>query len=88
MVKLAVYCYTPFWLAGAIYILLFVSPTLVWVVWLVGALYSIYLLWLGAPILARTPSDKTPIFVGAAALIGVVVTWLLLYLAFRIGFGF
>jgi hypothetical protein len=82
--KLAVYCFTPFWLAGAIWILLFVSYSLISLVWLLGAVYGVYLLWVGAPIVMRTASDKTPIFVGAAAVISIVVVWLLWFIVGRI----
>ena len=34
-----------------------------------------FLLWIGMPILMKTPADKTPIFVGAA--VGI---WVVLYI--------
>lgn len=63
--KLAIYSGTGFWL-GAVGLIL--SG---WLWLLIGAGLAGYLLWVGTPILMKTPSDKTPIFVGAG--VGILV---------------
>jgi len=72
-IKLAVYSGTAYWV-GAIGLIL--SPWL-WVV--IGLAYAGFLLWVGTPILMKTATDKTPVFVGAA--VGI---WLVLYIILNV----
>jgi hypothetical protein len=71
--KLAVYSYTPAWVAGILMIL----PVLGMLVFL-GALYGIYLLYLGLPRLMRNPPEKsagyTALIVVCAIVIGFVIS--------------
>lgn len=67
--KLTIYSGTAYWV-GAVGLIL--SPWL-WLV--VGVGYAGYLLWVGTPILMKTASDKTPVFVGAT--VGI---WVVLYI--------
>ena len=69
--KLAVYSFTPVWLAGVFLLL----PGLRFLV--LTGFYGAYLLWLGLPQLIKTPEQKSP---GFAFLI-VACACLLLYLA-------
>ena len=79
--KLAVYSGTAYWV-GSVGLIL--SPWL----WLVlGVGYAGYLLWVGTPILMRTAADKTPIFVGAAVGIWVVLYIILNMISQRIIFS-
>jgi hypothetical protein len=70
--KVAVYSYTPAWVAGALNIL----PAL-GVLALIGALYGLYLLYLGLPRLMKCPPDKaigyTAVVVVCAVVISVVI---------------
>ena len=71
--KLAVYSFTPAWLAG-IFLLL---PGLHFLVLL--GFYGLYILWCGLPRLAKVPDEMSPAFaiaiaVGAAALIYAAAT--------------
>ncbi len=70
--KVAVYAYTPVWVASIVTIL----PMLGFVV-LFAALYAIYLLYLGLPRVMRAPQDKaagyTAVVVIAAIVLGVVI---------------
>ena len=71
--KVAVYSYTPAWVAGVLQIV----PTL-GVLALLAALYGLYLLYLGLPILMKSPQDKavgyTVVVVICAIVLSVVVT--------------
>jgi len=66
--KLAVYSATPVWVAGVLQIL----PALGIVV-LLGALYSLYLLYLGLPRLMKCPPEKTVSYTGAVIACAVVM---------------
>ena len=79
--KLCIYACTAYWV-GAVGLIL--SPWL-WV--LLGAGYAGYLLWIGTPILMKTAADKTPIFVGAAVGILVVLFIVLNMIAQRVIFS-
>ena len=73
--KLAIYSATGYWV-GAVGLIL--SP---WLWLLIGVGLAGYLLWIGTPILMKTPADKTPLFVGATVGIWVVV-WTILNVVF------
>jgi hypothetical protein len=79
--KLAIYSGTAYWV-GAVGLIL--SPWL-WLV--IGVGYAGYLLWVGTPILMKTAADKTPIFVGAAVGIWVVLYIILNMIAQRVIFS-
>lgn len=70
--KVAVYSYTPAWIAGALQILPMLSLLAV-----IGALYGLYLLYLGLPRLMKCPQEKavgyTVIVVVCAIVITIVV---------------
>jgi hypothetical protein len=51
--KLVAYASTPIWVAGAAYLVLVLTPLTV-----LAALYSVYLAYLGMPILLKTPANK------------------------------
>jgi hypothetical protein len=79
--KLAIYSATAYWIA-AIGIIL--SP---WLWFALGLGYGGFLLWLGTPILMKTPADKTPVFVGAAVGIWVVIYIILNVIATKVVWG-
>ena len=79
--KLAIYSGTAYWV-GAVGLIL--SPWL-WLV--IGVGYAGYLLWVGSPILMKTAADKTPMFVGAAVGIWVVLYIILNMIAQRVIFS-
>jgi Yip1 domain len=72
-IKVAVYSYTPAWLAGVFQIL----PAL-GILGLLAALYGIYLLYLGLPLVMKSPPEKaagyTAIIVVCAVVLSIVVT--------------
>jgi uncharacterized membrane protein len=70
--KVAVYSYTPAWIAGALQIL----PAL-GVLGIIAALYGLYLLYLGLPALMKVPQEKaigyTAVVVVCAIVLSIVV---------------
>lgn len=72
-IKLAAYSYTPAWLAG----ILAIIPAL-GVLAIIGALYGLYLLYLGLPRLMKNPPDKsagyTALVVVCAIVVGFVIS--------------
>ncbi len=71
--KVAVYSYTPAWIAGLLLILPLLSPLSVLI-----SLYGIYLLYRGLPRLMKNPEEKstgyTAVVVICAIVVGVVIT--------------
>ena len=71
--KVAVYSYTPAWIAGVFNIL----PAL-GILGILGALYGIYLLYLGLPRLMKNPEEKsagyTAVTVIAAIVVGIIIS--------------
>lgn len=71
--KLAVYSYTPAWVAGILMIL-----PMLGILVLLAALYGIYVLYLGLPRLMRNPPEKsagyTALVVVCAIVIGIVIS--------------
>jgi hypothetical protein len=57
--KLAVYSYTPLWLAG----IFLLAPGLRFLV--LAGFYGAYLLWIGLPLLMQTPGPKVPAYAAA-----------------------
>ena len=71
--KVAVYSYTPAWVAGVLTIL-----TSLGILAIVAAFYGLYLLYLGLPVLMKNPKEKsagyTIVIVICAIVLGVVIT--------------
>ncbi len=71
--KLAAYSYTPSWVAG----IFGAIPVIGGIIMLVAGLYSLYLLYLGIPVLMRTPQDKvmgyTIVIVICAIIVSIVL---------------
>jgi len=71
--KLTVYAHTASWVAGVFLII----PLLGWLVTLVGAIYGIYLFYLGLPVMMKTPEQKVIPYMVVCALIVIVLSWAL-----------
>jgi hypothetical protein len=71
--QLAVYSYTPFWIAGALQIL-----PMLGIIALLAGLYGLYLLYLGLPRLMKCPQEKavvyTVVVVVCAIVLSVIIT--------------
>ena len=74
--KVVAYSYTAAWVAGVFIIL----PWLGWLVALAGAVYSIYLLYLGISPVMKNPPQKSAGYTGLVAVIAVVLQWLVVVL--------
>lgn len=85
--KVAVYSYTPAWVAGVLQIL----PMLGALAALVGGLYGLYLLYLGLPPLMKAPKDKaagyTVVVVVCAIVLSIVTTTLVAAVGFAGAMG-
>jgi hypothetical protein len=81
-IQLVVYAATPSYV-GAI---LNIIPSIGWLGMLAGGIYSIYLFYLGIPILKKTPEDKIPIYLIAIIVVLALVYWLLQMLLWRVCF--
>jgi len=67
--KVAVYSFTPGWIAGALHILTSLS-----LLALLAGLYGLYLLYLGLPRLMKCPQEKAVAYTVVAALCAIVLT--------------
>ena len=79
--KLVAYASTPVWVAGIVYVLIFLSPVVV-----LAALYAVYLFYVGLPLVMKTPYDQVVPFMVVAA-ITIVVIHIVLRLVLQV-FGF
>jgi hypothetical protein len=66
--KLAAYSYTAAWVAGVVMLM----PSLA-ILALLASLYGFYLLYLGLPILMKSPADKTIAYFAAVVVTAIVV---------------
>lgn len=71
--KLAAYSATPSWVAGIFTII----PIVGGIIALLGSLYGLYLLYLGVPVLMRTPQEKTMGYTIVIIVCAIVVALLL-----------
>jgi len=82
--QLVAYAFTAAWVAGIFNLIPFVGPLLS----LAGSLYSLYLFYLGAPVMRKCAPDKavgfTVVVVLCAIVAGTILSWLLFSLG---GFG-
>jgi len=69
--KLSAYSMTPSWVAGAFAII----PVLGWLIAILGGLYALYLFYLGAPVLMKTPESKTIGYTAVIVAIAVVIAF-------------
>jgi hypothetical protein len=86
--KVAAYARTPLWIFG----LLLLVPALTVVATVIGALYSVYLLWLGIPELMKAPKHRIPVYAfltvaAAAGLYGLIRILVEAILAMAFGFA-
>lgn len=85
--KTAAYAATGAWIGG----LLQVVPWFGWLLGLAGAVYSIYLLYLGLPHTMKAPPEKAAGYTAVTIIVAIILSWVLWSIvggiAFRGGFG-
>ena len=81
--KVAAYFPTALWVACAALVI----PVVGLLVVLVGFAYSLYLLYLGLPVLMKNPPDKTAPYFVVILLAAIVVFWLIATIARRVVYG-
>ena len=80
--KIAVYAYTPAWVAGVLNII----PALAMIA-MIAAIYSLYLLYLGIKDLKEPKEDKAAPYFIVVIIVGVVISFLVYYIVGTIAFG-
>lgn len=70
--KLVAYSMTPMWVAGVFNLI----PMLGFLV-LIGALYGVYLYYLGEPVLMKTPADKVIPYMVVSVVVIIIVSFVL-----------
>jgi len=78
--KLAAYAATPGWVAGIFIIVPFIG----WLVALAGAIYGLYVLYLGIPVLMRNPQEKTLVYAVSAIVVAILISLVLVWLRIAI----
>ena len=70
--KLSAYSMTAAWIGGIFYLLPFLA-----ILALIAALYTLYLFWVGLPILMKVPADKVVPYVVVIFVACIVVFWVM-----------
>jgi len=79
-IRLMVYASTPVYVGS---MLIFI-PYIGWLGSLAGAIYGIYLLYLGLPVIKKTPQDKAPGYLAAIVICVLVVYFVLQAILWRL----
>jgi len=69
--KVAVYANTPNWVASVLFIIPALSPIV-----MIASLYSLYLFYLGLPVLMETPKEKTVGYIIVVIIVSIIVFYL------------
>jgi hypothetical protein len=81
--KLVAYAYTPAWIAGVLNII----PVL-GILAILGGLYSIYVFYLGLPVMMKTPEAKVIPYMVVAAVVIIIVSFVMMAIAGVLTAGF
>jgi hypothetical protein len=80
-IKLSAYSATAAWVAGIFYLI----PGL-WLLAAIGGLYSLYLFYLGLPILMKAPADKVVTYMVVIIVSVIVLYWVTSFIVGRVMF--
>ncbi len=75
-IKLSAYASTAAWVAGIFYLI----PAL-WILAAIGGLYSLYLFYLGLPVLMKVPADKAATYLVVIVVSVIVLYWITSWIA-------
>ncbi len=75
--KLVAYAYTAAWLSGVFNLLPYFGTLIIFA----GAIYSIYLFYLGLPVLMKTPQDKVVVYMIVSAVVVIVIYFVIALIA-------
>jgi len=70
--KAVVYSWIPYWIAGVLYLVPYLSLAVIF-----ASFYSIYVFWIGLPVMMETPKDRATGYVIAVVVISTVVFFLM-----------
>ncbi len=71
--KLTAYAMTAAWVAGVFAVV----PLLGWLLVLLGSLYSLYLFYLGVPLLMKVPEQKVVGYTVVVVVVAIIIGWVL-----------
>jgi hypothetical protein len=80
--KVVAYSYTASWVGG----ILSLIPALS-VIGILFGLYSLYLLYLGLPVLMKSPADKAVGYTVVVVICTIIITWVIFFTVAALGFG-
>ena len=87
-IQLVVYAATPAYVGSILNII----PVIGWLGSIAGGIYSIYLFYLGIPVLKKTPEDKVPIYLIVIILVLIIIyaviqmiMWRVIFASFYLG---
>lgn len=79
--KVVAYSYTASWVAGILYLIPALS-----LLGILAGLYSLYLLYLGLPVLMKSPPEKAVGYTIVVIIVGIIVTWIIFAVVAALGF--
>ncbi|MBK5187893.1 MAG: YIP1 family protein [Gemmatimonadaceae bacterium] len=80
--KVVAYSYTASWIGG----ILGLIPALS-IIGILFGLYSLYLLFLGLPVLMKAPADKAVVYTVVVVVCTIIITWVIFFAVAAMGFG-
>jgi hypothetical protein len=77
--KLVAYSMTAIWIAGILAIIPFLG-----LLALIGLIYTFYLLWIGLPVMMKSPADKSAVYAIVAIVCCIIIYFVIAAIASRI----
>jgi hypothetical protein len=80
--KVVAYSYTASWVGGFLSLIPALS-----IIGVLFGLYSLYLLYLGLPVLMKSPPDKAVGYTVVVVICTIIITWIIFFAVAALGFG-